>query len=250
MVLVPSKRLTPRDWLSSQPRRDKSHLYVVMSNASEANPLHAYYQQPFAITPLPIWDGTPYADWQAVMPFLGELPPDSPFLDWVEQAAEEDWGWLASSPYSAETVLEHLKGLTQVCMPDASEVFFRFWDGRHLLPILSRLGAKAGELLPVFDRYLINGQGLEIALPELIPAKPYPWWQVPASLLGKLNEQDPTPLVDNLMQWLREDHAELYFAFPEPNLRLKTEHFVRHGQHTEDTLAGRFKAHLEQELTR
>ena len=88
MVLVPSKRLTLRDWLSSQPRRDKSHLYVVMSNASEANPLHAYYQQPFAITPLPIWDGTPYADWQAVMPFLGELPPDSPFLDWVEQAAE------------------------------------------------------------------------------------------------------------------------------------------------------------------
>lgn len=247
---MPSKRLSARDWLNSQPRHGDSHLYVVMSSASDANPLHAYYQQAVAIAPLPIWDGTPYADWQVVMPFLGELQADSPFLDWIEQAGEEDWGWLASSPYPAQTVLDHLKGLTQVRMPDASEVFFRFWDGRHLLPILSQLGAQASELLPVFDRYLINGRELEVALPALTPAKPYPWWQVPAALLDKLNEQDPTPLVDNLMQWLREDHAELYFAFPEPNLRLKTEHFVRHGQHMEDTLAGRFKAHLEQELTR
>ena len=27
-------------------------------------------------------------------------------------------------------------------MPDGSEVFFRFWDGRHLLPILAHLGEK------------------------------------------------------------------------------------------------------------
>ena len=247
---MPSKCLSVRDWLNGQPRNGDSHLYVVMSNASDANPLHAYYQQESAIAPLPIWDGTPYADWQAVMPFLGELQSDGSFLDWVEQASEEDWGWLACSPHSPDTVLEHLKGLTQVRMPDTSEVFFRFWDGRHLLPILNHLGAKADELLPVFERYLINGQGFELELPALTPAKPYPWWQVPATLLNKLNEEDPTPLVDNLMQWLREDHAELYFAFPEPNLRLKTEHFVRHSQHMEDTLAGRFKAHLEQELTR
>ncbi|MDP3814824.1 DUF4123 domain-containing protein [Pseudomonas sp.] len=247
---MPSKHLSVRDWLNAQLHNGDLHLYVVMTNASAANPLQAYYQQDEPIAPLPIWDATPYADWQAVMPFLGELRPDSPFLDWLEQDSEQDWGWLASSPYPPHTVLEHLKGLTQVQMPDGRAVFFRFWDGRHLLPILNHMGAETGELLPVFTRYLINGQALEVALPALTPAKPYPWWQVPAALLDKLNEEDPTPRVDNLMQWLREDHAELYFAFPEPNLRLKTEHFVRHGQHTEDTLAGRFKAHMEQELTR
>lgn len=250
MVSVPSNRLSAREWLQQQVLGADRHLYVVMSNASEANPLLAYYQQQEPITPLPIWDGTPYADWREVMPYLGELTADSALFEWIDLDKLEDWGWLATSPYPADTVLPHLKALTQVRMPSGSDVFFRFWDGRHLLPILTHLGSKAGELLPVFDQYLINGQSHSLLLPSLPAAQDYPWWQVPAELVKQLNQGNPATLVENLMQWLREDHAELYFALPEHNLKLKAERFVRNGQYTEVNLAGQFMAHLEQELKR
>lgn len=225
-----SERLKAREWLNKQTLNADRHLYVVMSNASDAKPLQAYYQQDATIAPLPIWDGTPYADWREVMPYLGELTPDSAFLDWIDSEQSDDWGWLALSPYPADTVMPYLKGLTQVRMPDASEVFFRFWDGRHLLPILKHLDAKAAELLPVFDQYLINGQSHSLALPPLTPAQPYPWWKVPAELLKQLSKEDPTALVDNLMQWLEEDVNDLYLSWPERNLRLKIEHFVRRNE--------------------
>ncbi|MFI8747203.1 DUF4123 domain-containing protein [Pseudomonas sp. NPDC077186] len=243
-----SERLTTREWLDSIQLNQDTHLYVVMSNASDAAPLKAYYQDEQAASPSAIWSDTPYAEWWPVMPLLGALSMHSPFLDWIDQQSDEDWGWLAISPEPLETVLDHLRSLTQVRMPDGTEVFFRFWDGRQLLPILRHLGSEAGELLPVFEHYLINGQTLRAERPEIISSKTYPWWNVPSALLTALSQDDPSTLVDNLMQLLREDHPELYFAFPEANLRLKTEHFIRHATYTEDTLAGLFEAHLEKEL--
>lgn len=246
---IPSDALSVREWLASQSLDEARHLYVVMSNASDANPLRSYYQQAKPVVPLPLWEDTPYAGWQEVMPYLGELHAESPFFDWIEQQTEQDWGWLALSPYSAQTVRDHLRGLTQVRMPDGAEVFFRYWDGRHLAPILTHLGGAAGDLLPVFDRYWINGQALSVECPPLPSAKAYPWWDVPPDLLAKLSEEDPAPLVDDLMQWLREAHADLYFVLPETNLRLKVEHFVRHHSDPLDDQSGRLKDSLQKELT-
>ncbi|PAU60436.1 hypothetical protein BZL41_15535, partial [Pseudomonas sp. PIC25] len=99
-----------------------------------------------------------------------------------------------------------------------------------LAPILTHLGEAAGDLLPVFERYWINGSDLTVELPVLGTSQPYPWWDVPPDLLAQLRAENPAPLVDNLMQWLQEETPDLYLAWPEQNLRLKVDHFVRrHG---------------------
>ncbi|MBD9425937.1 DUF4123 domain-containing protein [Pseudomonas sp. PDM15] len=245
---MPSEAISVRDWLEAE-WREGQRLYVVMGNASEANPLQAYYQQDSVSLPLPIWSDTPYASWQEVMPYLGELQPDSSFFDWVDEAPSQDWGWLALSAHEPDLVLDHLRSLTQVLMPDGTEVFFRHWDGSHLLPILRFLSDAAGELLPVFDQLLINGQALSIATSTLPVQRNYPWWQVPQALASALTEENPSTLVDNLMQWLLEQHAELYFAVPQKNLRHKVERFVRRTPITEDNYSGRLRAHLEYEVT-
>jgi len=50
------------------------------------------------------------------------------------------------------------------------------------------------------------------------------------------------------MQWLGEDCPELFFAFPESNLRHKVERFVRQQSNTED-MAERLAAELTKEVT-
>jgi hypothetical protein len=245
---VPSDRLTPKDWLAQQPLQTGERLYLVISAASDGAPLKPFYQQNAAPQLLPIWGGTPYADWLPVMPYLAEITAGTRFLEWVAETDALDWGWLAVSTSAPETVLEHLRSLTQVKMPDATEVFFRFWDGRHIYPIIEGLGASAGELLPVFQRYLINGQTLEVGIRTVPPAKQWPWWEVPQSLLDTLAQKDHTTVVENLMQWLSEDCPQLYFEFPEANLRRKVERFVRQNPNTED-MAERLAAQLTKEVT-
>lgn len=223
---MPSEAISVRDWLEAE-WREGQRLYVVMGNASEANPLQAYYQQDSVSLPRPIWSDTPYAGWQEVMPYLGELEPDSSFLDWVDEAPTQDWGWLALSSHEPGLVLEHLRGLTQVLMPDDTAVFFRLWDGRYFRPTLEHLGQEIVQILPAFSGYWINGHATPIEPIPLQAAKAYPWWQVPQSLIAALMHEDPSTLVDNLMQWLREEHPALYFAFPEANLKRKVGHHVR-----------------------
>ena len=64
---MPFEAISVRDWLEAE-WREGQRLYVVMGNASEANPLQAYYQQSDVSLPLPIWSGTPYAGWFAFQP--------------------------------------------------------------------------------------------------------------------------------------------------------------------------------------
>jgi hypothetical protein len=161
------------------------------------------------------------------MPYLIELKPNSSFLPWIAETDAQDWGWLAVSTSAPDVVFEHLRSLTQVRMPDGTEVFFRFWDGRHIYPILEGLGDAAGEVLPVFDRYLINGKSLEVGPRVVPPAKDWPWWEVPQKLLDSLAKQNPSPLIGNLMQWLEEERPDIYAAYPESNLKLKIARFVR-----------------------
>ncbi|AZC60755.1 DUF4123 domain-containing protein [Pseudomonas chlororaphis] len=245
---MPSDRLTPQAWLAQQPLQADERLYLVISNASDADPLKDFYQTQGASSLTALWSGTPYADWQPVMPYLAELKPTSPFLDWIATTDADDWGWLAVSSCEPDVVFEHLRSLTQVKMPDGAEVFFRFWDGRHIYPILEGLGENAPQVLPIFDRYLINGRALSTGQGIVKPPKPFPWWEVSEALVKKLAEDDPSTVIDNMMQWLLEDHAELYFSFPESNLRQKVTRFVKRTPLTEENYTGLLKAHLENEV--
>ena len=219
--------MTPQAWLTERPLRTGERLYLIVSVASDAEPLKAFYQQDMAPELIPIWSGTPYADWQPVMPYLAELKPNAGFLQWIAETDAQDWGWLAVSTSASDVVFEHLRSLTQVRMPDGTEVFFRFWDGRHIYPILEGLGDTAGEVLPVFNRYLINGKSLEVGPRAVPPAKDWPWWEVPKELLDGLTKENPTTLIGNLMQWLEEERPDIYTAWPENNLKLKVTRFVR-----------------------
>jgi hypothetical protein len=244
---VPSDRITPKDWLTQQPLQTGERLYLVISAASDSDALKNLYLTEPTAQLIPIWGGTPYSTWQPVMPYVTELKANSAFLPWIAETDALDWGWLAVSRSEPNEVFEHLRSLTQVKMPDGTEVFFRFWDGRHIYPILHGLGEKAGEVLPMFERYLINGQSLEVGTRVVPKVKDWPWWEVPKELLDGLNKENPSTVIDNLMQWLREDCPELYFAFPENNLHRKVERFVRHQPNTED-MAERLAAQLTKEV--
>ncbi|WP_434591942.1 DUF4123 domain-containing protein [Pseudomonas sp. R4-83] len=224
---MPSDRITPRDWLAQEPLQNGERLYLIISAASDADALKTLYLTEPTAQLLPIWGGTPYSTWQPVMPYLTELKPNSAFLPWIAETDALDWGWLAISRSAPNEVFEHLRSLTQVKMPDGTEVFFRFWDGRHIYPILHGLGEKAGEVLPVFERYLINGQALEVGTRVVPKVRDWPWWEVPKALLDGLGKDNPTTLIANLMQWLEEDRLDLYTAWPENNLKLKVSRFVR-----------------------
>ncbi|MBN3862005.1 DUF4123 domain-containing protein [Pseudomonas frederiksbergensis] len=222
-----SDPMTPQAWLAERPLQTGERLYLIVSAASDAEALKSLYQNEPTTQAIPIWGGTPYAAWQPVMPYLIELKPNSSFLPWIAETDALDWGWLAVSTSTPDVVFEHLRSLTQVRMPDGTEVFFRFWDGRHIYPILEGLGDAAGEVLPVFNRYLINGKSLEVGPRAVPPAKDWPWWEVPKKLLDSLAKQNPSPLIGNLMQWLEEERPDIYAAYPESNLKLKIARFVR-----------------------
>ncbi|SDS42718.1 DUF4123 domain-containing protein [Pseudomonas granadensis] len=224
---MPSDRITPKDWLAQQPLQNGERLYLIISAASDADALKTLYLTEPTAQLLPIWGGTPYSTWQPVMPYLTELKPNSAFLPWIAETDALDWGWLAVSRSAPNEVFEHLRSLTQVKMPDGTEVFFRFWDGRHIYPILHGLGEKAGEVLPVFERYLINGQALEVGSRVVPKVRDWPWWEVPKALLVGLGKDNPTTLIANLMQWLEEDRPDIYSVWPENNLKLKVSRFVR-----------------------
>nr|WP_301291809.1 DUF4123 domain-containing protein [Pseudomonas koreensis] len=213
--------------MAQQPLQSGERLYLIISAASDADALKTLYLTEPTAQLLPIWGGTPYSTWQPVMPYLTELKANSAFLPWIAETDALDWGWLATSRSAPNEVFEHLRSLTQVKMPDGTEVFFRFWDGRHIYPILQGLGEKAGEVLPVFERYLINGQALDVGTRVVPKVRDWPWWEVPKGLLEGLSKDNPATLVSNLMQWLEEDRPDLYTAWPENNLKLKITRFVR-----------------------
>jgi len=217
-----------------QPLLPGEQMFAVLGAGSDAKPLDAWRALAAGPAPQPVWAGTAYATWDEVMPYVGIVEPDSPFLDWAASTASTDWGWLALSSHPLETVIAHLQGLTKVYLPDGEEVFLRFWDGAQFLPILQQTG---GELLPVFQRYLINGQSLTVATGPVTAARASPWWRVPAPLLQDLAEQSPHTLIDNLLQGLEEQRPDLYTAFMPTTLRDKVAYFVRRPQVSHGALA-------------
>ncbi len=231
------KQLAPRTWLAHHLLESGERFFVVLSNASDAKPLDAWRSTAAGMPPQPIWAGTAYAEWSEVMPYVAIIEPDSPFLDWIATTESTDWGWLAVSSSSLQTVVAHLQGLTKVYLPDHQEVFLRFWDGAQFLPMLQALGDAASTLLPVFQRYLINGQPLTVPPGPMTEAKASPWWRVPAPVLKHLAEQSPQTLIDNLLQRLEEQRPDLYTAFPPATLRHKVAYFARGADISDDALA-------------
>ncbi|WP_248751446.1 DUF4123 domain-containing protein [Pseudomonas sp. MWU15-20650] len=236
--------LAPSAWLGQYPLLPGEQIFVVLGSASDAKPFAAWQTMAAGAAPQSIWAGTVYADWDEVMPFVGVVEPDSPFLDWIATTQASDWGWLAVSSSPLQTVIAHVKGLTKVYLPENQEVFLRFWDGTQFLPILQKLGDEAGSVLPVFQRYLINGQPLVVKAVPVTPAKPSPWWQVPAPLLAHLAEQSAQVLVNNLLQWLEEQRPDLYTAFTATTLRHKVAYFARRPQISHEALAGYLASEL------
>jgi len=224
-----------------QPLLPGEQMFAVLGAGSDAKPLDAWRALAAGPAPQPVWAGTAYATWDEVMPYVGIVEPDSPFLDWAASTASTDWGWLALSSHPLETVIAHLQGLTKVYLPDGEEVFLRFWDGAQFLPILQQTG---GELLPVFQRYLINGQSLTVATGPVTAARASPWWRVPAPLLQDLAEQSPHTLIDNLLQGLEEQRPDLHTAFTPTTLRHKVAYFARGRQISHAGLAGYLASEL------
>ncbi|TFY84929.1 DUF4123 domain-containing protein [Pseudomonas kairouanensis] len=199
-------------------------IFVVLGAASDAKPLDAWRAHAAGAPLQPVWAGTAYGEWDEVMPYVGIVEPGSAFLDWAASTQATDWGWLAVSSCPLETVIGHLQGLTKVYLPDGQDVFLRFWDGMQFLPIIEQTG---GEVLPVFLRYLINGQSLSVTTGPITAAKTSPWWRVPAPLLQQLAGHSPQTLIDNLLQWLEEQRPDLYSAFTPTTLQHKVAYFAR-----------------------
>lgn len=220
------ERLSPQAWLERQPLQASEQLFAIFSSASAAEPFKAWQRSSPTHAPSPIWADTVYAEWEAVMPYVGIIADSSEFLQWVATTESRDWGWLTVSSVTQEVLVEHLRSLTQVLLPNGNAVFFRFWDGRYLLPILQSTEVNAAQLMPVIDRCLINGQALDIAGSVLKTSKVFPWWEVSESLLKHLSSESATTRINNLLKWLSEDRPDLYEAFTESVLRHKVAIFL------------------------
>ncbi|RON58582.1 DUF4123 domain-containing protein [Pseudomonas frederiksbergensis] len=217
---------TPSQWLQLRPLMVDEQLFAIFSNASAAEPFNAWQRSIAAQAPSPIWAETAYAEWEEVMPFVGIVAADSEFLEWVASTESCDWGWLAVSSASPEALVEHFRSLTQALLPNGDTVFFRFWDGRYLLPILQSTEVDAAHLLPVIGRCLINGQPLEIGGRARKSSQVFPWWQVPEALLEQLAAQSAVTRINNLLKWLSEDRPDLFEAFSYSVLRRKVANFL------------------------
>ncbi|MFJ2323899.1 DUF4123 domain-containing protein [Pseudomonas sp. NPDC087817] len=217
-------KLIPQHWLQRQPLMADEKLFAVLSSTSDGEPFKIWSESTTVQAPSPIWADTIYAEWDAVMPFVGIVAVDSEFLDWVATTESLDWGWMAVSSASLEVVVEHLRSLTQVLMPDGKAVFFRFWDGRFLLPVLQSEAVAAAQLLPVISRGLINGQAVDIGGRAQVSGQVFPWWTVPESVLASTSDE---VRIGNAVQWLSEEHPGLFEAFPVQVLRCKVRQFFQ-----------------------
>jgi len=218
--------LSPHQWLERQTLNPSEQLFAVFSNASDAAPFKAWQSSNPLHAPSPIWADTAYAEWEPVMPYVGIVAAGSEFLDWVATTSSLDWGWLVVSSSTQDELIEHLRSLTQVLLPNGRAVFFRFWDGRYLLSILQSSEVEVAQLLPVVGRCLINGQPLDIGGAALKTALVFPWWKVSATLLKQLSDHSNTTRLSNLLTWLSEDRPDLFEAFSESVLRHKVAIFL------------------------
>ncbi|UYZ84877.1 DUF4123 domain-containing protein [Entomomonas sp. E2T0] len=229
-----------KQWLALIP--EDLTIYTLLGSVSDAKPVAAYFQKTGQINLTALWQETPYASWFEAMPYIAPIDRNSPFLEWVDSTKAQDWGWLAASPYDPDTIRQHLKGLTKVLMPDGIDAFFRYWDGRHLYPILDNLKEQAGEVIPVFSHYFINKQAIEVQIPKKLPElKEYPWWKVDQQLMDKLLKEDSSESIAQLLSLLKENDPDLYHQYHEHNLFMKAQLLLEENSFNVETIYDDFK---------
>ena len=71
-------------------------------------------------------------------PYLVRLEPQTALARWVaDEGASDSWGFFFTSEANLETLARHLAGFLLVTDEEGSELFFRFFDPRVLLPFLA-----------------------------------------------------------------------------------------------------------------
>lgn len=198
--------LTATRWVQAQSINAK--IYAIFSGTSKADALKRYFEcseESHSVRGL--YNNTPYQEWHAVMPYLAEISPDSPFLKWINQTSFTDWGWLASSPHDMSEVYRQLNRLTKVILPDEKEVFFRYWDGDFLPKILdASTSAEQTELLGVFSSLWINRK--RINLLGIIPSKDLPLITLTEQQLSHLKQQAKTTFEIDLLTHLKQTYPK------------------------------------------
>ncbi|CAI1583975.1 DUF4123 domain-containing protein [Serratia fonticola] len=182
-------------------------LYAVLSSVSDAQPLKHYYQLDGSRVAEGIYHYTSYKDWHEVMPYLVELSVNSPFLAWVSEASSTDWGWLAVSEQPRQRILDHLRGLTQINLPDRKTVFFRYWDAQFLPLILeASTESQQNQLMGVFSSLWIRQQMIEL------PAQAAPILTGIVTLeeaqLAKLKQQNQSEQVSQLQRYFTDKYPK------------------------------------------
>lgn len=228
-VSEPSDFRTQLHTLCEQ-RDHKGSVYLVLSGTSAAKPVRHFYATD-GLTARPLFQGTQYASWQEVMPFLAQVTDTSAFLNWIDETDSTDWGWGLVSDASLEEVFGHIRSLTKIILPDGQEVFFRYWDARFFGPILGSvdeahlaqlMGPVASVVLP--DGEVINHPGTP-AGPK--PEPEFPWFSLPAETLKKIAVLCWGQLVDNTVSALGKKKQSPLGRYPEPIARQKVERHLR-----------------------
>ncbi|KAE9731639.1 hypothetical protein GP709_16195 [Escherichia coli] len=149
----------------------------------------------------------------------------------------------------SERILQHLRGLIKVFLPDGNDVFFRYWDGTWFAEQLRFMGDDWREVMPPFAFYFVNGEDFTVHITGQGEPKASPWWQVPQALIDAMMQKDNTPLVDSILRKLSNNHAGLCERFPETVLRQKITTRLRSTPQNVPALMTELVASLQQEST-
>lgn len=209
---------------------ENARAYAVLSGTSESKPVQHFFRTD-GLTASPLFMGTPYAGWHEVMPFLAEISPTSAFLDWVDTAGSEDWGWGFVSNEPFEDVFGHIRSLTKIRLDGGQEVFFRYWAARFLGQMLLNVdeSLRASLMGPIEAIVLPSGETIRHpGEPGVVSPEPaFPWFTLPAEAQNKIATLCWEVLMDNTIAALGKTKPSPLTQYPEPVARRKVERHVK-----------------------
>lgn len=205
------------------------NVYLVLSGTSDSQPVRHFFDRD-GLSAQPIYMGTPYAGWQEVMPYLVAVTLDSGFLDWIDEAPDQDWGWALLSTANMDTVFAHLRSLTQIALNSGKAVFFRHWDARFLGIIHDNLDTdQQARLMGPIASWIAPDHTLR-ANPRPannIEEKPFPWFVLPKPVEDALASHCWDQLVDNAIAALHQLEPSPIAFYPAPVARQKVQRHLR-----------------------
>lgn len=216
--------------VASQKFDGQGALYLVLSGTSEAKPVRHFYGTD-GLTAVPLFQGTPYAGWHEVMPFLVQVTDTSGFLDWIDETDAADWGWGLVSDASLDEVFRHVRSLTKILLPDGKDVFFRYWDPLYLGALLSGVDDVCRAQLMGSAHFIVLPNGDVIDHPRTpdssTTAREFPWFSLSADTQEKIAVLCWGKLVDNTISALGKKKHSPLIHYPVPVARQKVERQLR-----------------------